>query len=194
MRTRFVLTRMWFAVSVGAYGHDASKWSKCVIRDVREVVKGEIWQVIVQGDGTGVSCSFYVLEATCEVIGQPPSSQVEDTLGYCLRADWTAWISQRSGAPLDAGPCSLLECVKWSNTEDYYRGISKAWLRRVQGQDADNIAKRSVAVRYILASVVANGYVASTLVDDFSPSVFRQHKWKMDVHERNGSRVCRFAR
>ncbi|KAI9568600.1 hypothetical protein HD554DRAFT_2172371 [Boletus coccyginus] len=154
---RFVLTRMWFAISVGAYGHDASTWSRCVIQDVREVVKGEIWQVIAQDGGTGGSCSFYVLEATCEVIGQPPSSQGENALGYRLRADWTAWISLRSRAPLDAGPCSLLECVKWSNTEDYYRGISKAWLRCTQGQDADSITKRSVAERYILASVVANG-------------------------------------
>jgi hypothetical protein len=56
---------MWFAISVGAYGHDASTWSRCVIRDVREVVKGEIWQVIAQDDGTGETCSFYVLEATC---------------------------------------------------------------------------------------------------------------------------------
>lgn len=157
MRTRFVLTRMWFATSVGAYGHDSSTWSKCVIRDVREVVKGEIWRVVAQDDGTGESCSFYVLEATCEVIGQPPSSQGENMLGYCLRADWTGWISQRSRAPLDAGSCSLLECVKLANTEDYHRGISKAWLRRVQGQDADSIAKRSVAEKYILSSVVANG-------------------------------------
>jgi len=147
---------MWFAISVGAYGHDASTWSRCVIQDVREVVKGEIWQVIAQDDGTGRSCSFYVLEATCEVIGQLPSSQGENALEYRLRADWTAWISQRSRAPLDAGPCSLLECVKWSNTEDYYRGISKTWLRRIQGQGADSIVKKSVAERYILASVVAN--------------------------------------
>lgn len=157
MHTRFVLTRMWFAVSVGAYGHDSSTWSKCVIRDAREVVKGEIWQVIARDDGNGESCSFYVLEATCEVIGQPPSSQGEKTLGYCVRADWTTWISQQSRAPLGAGPCSLLECVKWSNTEDYHRGISRAWLRRVQGQDANSLAKKRVAEKYILASVVANG-------------------------------------
>ena len=155
--TRFVLTRMWFAISVGAYGHDASTWSRCVIRDVREVVKGEIWQVIVEDTGTGESCSFYVLEATCEVIGRPPSSHRENMLGYCLRADWSAWVSQRSSGKQSAVPCSLLECVKWSNTEDYHQGISKVWLRRVQGQDEDDIAKRSVAGRYILASVVANG-------------------------------------
>ena len=159
---------MWFAISVGAYGHDASTWSRCVIRDVREIVKGEVWQVIAQDDGTGETGSFYALEATCEVIGQPPSSQGENTLGYCLRADWTAWISQRSRAPLDAGPCSLLECVRWSNAEDYHQGISKAWSRRVQGKDADSIAKRSVAERYILASVVANGYTPVSLVKDFS--------------------------
>ncbi|KAF8550818.1 hypothetical protein OG21DRAFT_1419114, partial [Imleria badia] len=154
---RFVLTRMWFATSIGAYGHDASTWSRCVIQDVREVVKGEIWQIIAQDNRTGESWSYYVLEATCEVIGRPPSSQSEDTLGYCLRADWTAWISQQSRAPLDTGPASLLACVKWSNNEDYHRGISKAWLRRVQDQDADSIAKKCVAERYILASVVANG-------------------------------------
>ena len=148
---------MWFAVSVGAYGHDASTWSRSVIRDVREVVKGEVWQVIAQDDGTGESCSFYVLEATCEVIGRPPSSQGENALGYRLRADWTAWISQHAQAPtLDARPSSLLNCVKWSNTEDYHQGISKAWLCRVQGQDVENIAKRSIAERYILACVVAN--------------------------------------
>ncbi|KAF8120573.1 hypothetical protein EV363DRAFT_1589631 [Boletus edulis] len=153
---RFVLTRMWFAVSIGAYGHDAFAWSRCIIRDVREVVQGEIWRVVALDNGTGASCSFYVLEATCEVIGRPPSSQGEDTLEFCLRADWTTWISQQSRTPLDTGPRSLLECVKWSNTEDYHRGISKAWLHRVQGQDGDNIAERIVAERYILASVVAN--------------------------------------
>lgn len=150
---------MWFAVSVGAYGHDASAWSKSTVQDVREVVKGEIWQVIARDVGTGDICNFYVLEATCEVIGRPPSSQPgeENTLGYRLRADWTTWVSQRSQGPPTAGPCSLLECVKWSNTEDYHRGISKAWLHRVQDQNADSIAKRGVAEKYILASVVANG-------------------------------------
>lgn len=155
--TRFVLTRMWFATSIGAYGHDASTWSRCVIQDAREIVKGEIWQIIARDDRTGESCGYYVLEATCEVIGRPPSLENEDTLGYTLRADWTAWISRQSQAPLDPGPSSLLACVKWSNIEEYDRGISKAWLRRVQVQDTDSIAKRNVAERYILASVVANG-------------------------------------
>ncbi|KAG9315932.1 hypothetical protein JVU11DRAFT_3584 [Chiua virens] len=154
---RFVLTRMWFAVSIGAFGHDASRWSKSVIRDVREVIKGEIWQVISQCNDTGKCGSYYVLEATCEVIGRPSTSQEQHALGYGLRVDWSTWISQRSGAPLDAGPCSLLECVKWSNAEDYHLGISKVWLRRVQDQDENNVAKRTVAQKYILASVVANG-------------------------------------
>lgn len=147
---------MWFAISVGAYGHDASTWSKSVIRDVREVVQGEVWQVIARDEGKSETGRFYVLEATCEVIGQSQLSE-EGTLAYGLRADWTTWIAQRSRA-ISGLPCSLLECVTWSNTEDYYRGISKAWLCRVQGQDADSVAKKRVAERYILASVVANGY------------------------------------
>ncbi|KIK95319.1 hypothetical protein PAXRUDRAFT_33048 [Paxillus rubicundulus Ve08.2h10] len=157
---RFVLTRMWFAVSIGAYGHDSSAWTRSIVKNVREVVTDEIWQVDVQCSGT--THAFYVLEATCEVIGHPPlSEQSQMVAGQPLRADWTAYIFDRlsrSSLPAAPGPCSLLRCVKWSNLEEYHRGISKAWFHRVSDQDdAEGITKKGVAEKYILASVVANG-------------------------------------
>ncbi|KAF9220988.1 hypothetical protein BS17DRAFT_713155, partial [Gyrodon lividus] len=157
---RFVLTRMWFSVSIGAYGHDSSAWTKSTVKNVREVVKDEIWQVDVQH--SSITEAFYVLEATCEVIGHPPSSeQNQMAAGHPLRADWTAYISERllshSHLSADPGPCSLLGYVKWSNSKDYHQGISKAWLHRVSDCNAEGITKRGVAEKYILASVVANG-------------------------------------
>ncbi|KAF9242561.1 hypothetical protein BU15DRAFT_43896 [Melanogaster broomeanus] len=156
---RFVLTRMWFAVSIGAYGHDSSAWTKTIVKNVREVVKDEIWRVDVQYSST--TEAFYVLEATCEVIGHPPSlEQNQMVAGHLLRADWTAYIIGRlsqSSPPAALGRFSLLGSVRWSNSEDYCQGISKVWLYRVSDQDEGAIAKRGVAEKYILASVVANG-------------------------------------
>ncbi|KAL4080995.1 hypothetical protein J3A83DRAFT_113940 [Scleroderma citrinum] len=156
--TRYVLTRMWFAVSVGMYGHDASAWKTSRIVDVQEIVSGEVWQVRTQREGA--TETFYVLEATCEVIGHPSSSASSEKVNQgTLRADWSVYISSQLSGASSAKPTKpcLLDYVRWSDVEDYELGISKLWLHHVSKDSELGDAKRCVAERYILACVVANG-------------------------------------
>ncbi|KIJ64462.1 hypothetical protein HYDPIDRAFT_167784 [Hydnomerulius pinastri MD-312] len=159
MALRYVLTRMWFAVSVGSYGHDSSTWAKSVVKDVQEIVKGQIWQVDVQCSGT--TEAFYVLETTCEVIGHPPSLALSELASRSIvRSDWSAYISPhllQGSLSTVPGRGSLQDSIKWSNSEDYDRGISKAWLRRVSDEGEIGASKRIVAEKYIMACVVSNG-------------------------------------
>ncbi|KAG5646540.1 hypothetical protein DXG03_003307 [Asterophora parasitica] len=132
---------------------------KTMILDVQELVEGEIWSVELSSSmGKEV---IYVLECTCEVVGHPPAPHVPELDGktaaldpYPLRADWSVYISQcLSSLPR---PPSLMEHLKWTNHEEYDRGISKLWLSRTQGEGDIGAAKRLVAERYILACVVGN--------------------------------------
>jgi len=149
---------MWFAVSVGAYGHDALVWKASRVVDAQEVVRGEIWKVSTQRKR--ITEAFYVLEATCEVIGHPPSTAYSEEVDRgTLRADWSAYISSKlsSGSSAEPTKTCLLDYIRWSDTEDYERGISKLWLNRISKDGNLGHATRSVAERYIFASVVANG-------------------------------------
>ena len=146
---------MWFAVSIGAYGHDASAWKASRVMDVQEVVKNEVWKVVTQRDR--VTEAFYVLEATCEVIGSPTSPSSEEVDRGTLRADWSAYINKLSGEPsVQPAKACLLDHIRWSDIEEYERGISRLWLSRISKDGNLGHAKRCVAERYILASVVAN--------------------------------------
>ncbi|KAH0586367.1 hypothetical protein H2248_007609 [Termitomyces sp. 'cryptogamus'] len=149
---RFLLTRLFFQVSIGL-----TKETIFTIVDVQEVVEGEIWSV-----ETHSSCGkeiLYVLEATCEVIGHPAPRLEEgnaprNTIPIPLRADWSAYVHQH----LTRSSClpPLLEHLKWANSEEYYRGISKLWLSRTEAEGKIGAAKRIVAERYVLACVVGN--------------------------------------
>ncbi|KIK69602.1 hypothetical protein GYMLUDRAFT_236107 [Collybiopsis luxurians FD-317 M1] len=162
---RFLLTRLFFTVSVGG-GENHQGWLDGIIVDAREIIKGEIWCIdVVQSlDSPSIAVdSFYVLEATCEVIGSAPLPLKAQNRGQNqLRADWSTYIGQKLSAEppssqpnhLDSARTSLLDQLSW--TEEYAKGISKAWLKRIEIQQAVGIAKRTVAERYILASVVAN--------------------------------------
>jgi hypothetical protein len=148
---RFVLTRLWFLLSIG--GHDSPSLSRCSVTDVQEVIKDEICVIAVRSSD-GQMQSFYVLEATCEVIGHPiPPARI--TSGSVLpdtplRADWSAYIAAGSDM-------RLIDRLRWTNHEEYERGISKLWLKRVEKEGELGRAKRKVAERYVLACVVGNG-------------------------------------
>ncbi|KAI6123432.1 hypothetical protein EDD16DRAFT_650440 [Pisolithus croceorrhizus] len=171
---RFVLTRVWFAVSLGAYGHSPLALATNRVVDAKEVLKGEVWQIRTQkGNFTE---NFYVLEATCEVIGHPPTPGSSNlTEGHSLRVDWYTYIDHRSSCSPSVGATKscLLDHVHWSDREEYNWGISKVWLHRTLREGDMGKDKRCVAERYILASVVANGisgkWMSTTsMAQDFS--------------------------
>lgn len=157
MSSRYVLTRMWFSISIGSYGHDSSAWTESRVVDVQEVPGNQVWRVYTQRKG--ISEAFYVVGATCEVIGHVlprRSTKVENECS--LRPDWSAYLTGVLSVPSSATllRTSLLDRIHWSNCEDYERGISKLWLRRISREGDLGDAKRCIAERYILASVVAN--------------------------------------
>jgi hypothetical protein len=49
-----------------------------------------------------------------------------------------------------------MEHLKWTNHEEYERGISKLWLKRIQNEGELGAAKLDAAERYVLACVVSN--------------------------------------
>jgi hypothetical protein len=153
IRFRFILTRLWFTLSVGTNEQDPSAWLKRTVEDAQEVVKGEIWAITIR-DGNSLS-EFYVLESTCEVIGRTLDAPQLEVYSSGLRADWSRYISSHTG--VCAGPRNLItENIRWANYEEYDRGISRHWLRRISGEGDVGLSKKVVAERYVLACVVAN--------------------------------------
>jgi hypothetical protein len=152
-RSRFILTRIWFTLSVGTNQRDPSAWLKHTVEDAQEVVKGDIWALTIR-DGHSLA-EFYVLESTCEVIGQALNAPQLEVYSSGLRADWSRYISSHTG--VSAGPRNLIsENLRWANYEEYDRGISRHWLLRISGEGDANLSKKVVAERYVLACVVAN--------------------------------------
>jgi hypothetical protein len=130
---------------------------------------------------------FYVLEATCEVVGHPPllspvpggASTSATKLVPPLRADWSAYIDTQSSSQSSEPESnkvlvpSLMSQLKWTNHEEYSRGISRVWLKRTQDEGEIGAAKRDVAERYVLACVVANRhvYLVSYIDTDLGDSI-----------------------
>jgi hypothetical protein len=162
--SRFVLTRLWFLVSIGGDRKDPLAWSRGVVADCQEIIAGEIWSVTVH------FCShtetFHVLEQTCEVVGHPTASSHPATLDFSssagsklhLRSDWAAYIAHRVLPPSmhNSPPTPLLDHLRWSNYEEYDKGISKVWLNRVDHEGETGKEKREMAERYVLACVAGN--------------------------------------
>ncbi|KAG6868614.1 hypothetical protein C0993_000417 [Termitomyces sp. T159_Od127] len=147
---RFLLTRLFFEVSIGLTIEE-----DLTICDVQEVVEGEIWSIKTHSfRGKEM---MYVLEATCEVIGHPEvhvDDAPQNTIS--LRADWSAYVHQYLTRTIGICLPSLMERLKWANYEEYYRGLSKLWLSRISSEGKVGAAKRVVAERYVLACVVGN--------------------------------------
>lgn len=167
---RFVMSRLWFLISVG----QVSAWPGTTVEDAQEIVKSEIWTVTTRTPLPHSSApnqakkeTFYVLEHTCEVIGHPTPAaylieppQSEPEASGNLRADWSAYIDHRQlpvGAHISPPP-PLLASLKWQNQEEHYRGLSKLWIKRIAGEGDVGDVKKAVAERYVLACVVGNRY------------------------------------
>ncbi|KAG2151420.1 hypothetical protein DEU56DRAFT_880080 [Suillus clintonianus] len=150
---RFVLTRLWFTLSVGTNERDPSAWLKRTVENAQEVVKGEIWAITIR-DGNSLS-EFYVLESTCEVIGRGLNAPQLEVYSSGLRADWSKYISSYPGPSAESRNL-ISEHLRWANYEEYDRGISRHWLRRISGEGDVGLSKKVVAERYVMACVVAN--------------------------------------
>ncbi|TFK87618.1 hypothetical protein K466DRAFT_645800 [Polyporus arcularius HHB13444] len=164
---RFALTRAWFELSVGTSpggAADPNSWLQGTVVDAQEVVAGEIWLIAVEYAASVAPLrpreAFYVLEATCEVVGRPSAARsgAEDaSVSVPVRADWSAYIERRRAAPQGDSTPPLLGHLKWACVEDYDQGVSKLWLKKVAGDGAAGDSKRMVAERYVLACVIGNG-------------------------------------
>lgn len=171
----FVLTRLWFALSIGSGAGmgdpRAIAWLRAVVVDAQPVVAHEIWSVTVEHESglNGGRETLYVLEATCEPVGHPevvtetrPDGRTQDTgraTALPIRADWSEHIHRCLVGPRGSSQTTaMLDQLKWANREEYERGISRLWLRRIEKEGDWGAAKRVVAGRYVLACVVANRY------------------------------------
>ncbi|KAM5538672.1 hypothetical protein V8D89_007701, partial [Ganoderma adspersum] len=168
---RFALTRAWFELSVGS-PHDSrtnpDSWLHGTIVDVQEVVPTEVWSVTIEHAANRTRPrrreTLYVLEATCEVIGLPVIGVADSASGvratstsYPLRVDWSTYVAHRMVHATESSTADqLLSHLKWACQEDYDRGISTLWLRKIAMEGQAGTAKRTVAERYVLASVIGN--------------------------------------
>jgi hypothetical protein len=137
-----------------------------VVIDAEELVEGEMWSITTRS--TSSTHVWYVLEATCEVVGHPLLSTSPGLSRLPLRADWWAYIESRISQPPTFGRTTpLIEHLKWTNHEEYERGISKLWLKKIRAEGELGTAKLLVAERYVLACVVSNRLGIRVLAQDF---------------------------
>ncbi|KAJ7784704.1 hypothetical protein B0H16DRAFT_1402773 [Mycena metata] len=171
---RFLLTRLFFQVSVGG-GKEGKGWSEGQIVDAQELVKDEVWMITVRHSATSTE-SFYVLESTCEALTAVADS-TPTTAAAPVRADWSAYIAHRVSTPSPSVPSSpfprLFDYLSWTNHEEYQLGISRLWLKRIEAEGGIGTMKRITAERYILACVVGNSlsgqYMSATqMAQDFA--------------------------
>lgn len=151
------MTRVYFVLSTGAT-LDALD-SLEVVMDTQEIVKGEIWKVDVGQQRHRKS--FYVVEATCEVIGEIDTDTVAlrasgQSSQPPLRDDWSRYIETREQGNV-MGKC-LWDHLHWTNHEEYDKAMSKHWIKRMSQEGSLGHFKIEVAKRYVLACVMANGY------------------------------------
>lgn len=138
---RFLVTRCYFSISLNQGLAEVKRYR---VVKAQEVVPGEIWEIVIQArDNSQRSNKFYVLEATCEIIGSAvaPDSQMP------TRMDWSGYIQKKN--------CSIIDLVRWTNHEEYDRGISKIWLKKTREKE-DGETLRMVARRYVLACTMEN--------------------------------------
>lgn len=141
--------------------------------DAQAVLEGEIWCITMQH--RNAKESLYVLEATCEVVGYLPAVEKSQLASLPVRADWSAYIERRilpSSVP-ETSPPTMMEHICWTNHEEYERGISRHWLKRMRREGKIGAVLEVIAGRYILACVVGNSvsgrWKSSTeIAQDFS--------------------------
>ncbi|KZV91140.1 hypothetical protein EXIGLDRAFT_837337 [Exidia glandulosa HHB12029] len=148
---RFLIAKAWFAISLGGSDTRIREWLQGTVIDAQEVTPRNVWTITQQLRSN--TETLYVVYETCEVVAKSDSKSP-----IPLRNDWAAHIANGT---LTKKP--LLEYIVWHNGEDYNRGISTAWLRRVAEQGDLGRVKRQIAERYVLACVAANRCASSYL-------------------------------
>ncbi|KAF9513336.1 hypothetical protein BS47DRAFT_1317640 [Hydnum rufescens UP504] len=166
---RFILAKLWVASNIS--DQRVLRWTNSIVVDARPArganALAEIWEITVChgvkactgatiGSGSPVRLEvFWVLAATGEPIGHAPVdpfSVEEDGPTLPLRLDWHTHLSSDSNKR-----SALIDCIHWTNAEEYTHGISSHWLKTVsQEPSALHIAQKKVAERYILANVAGN--------------------------------------
>ncbi len=166
------MTRFWFALSMG--GEGSEDWLQETIVDVQEIIPTEIWCITLhkyedaRPNYNVQTRTLYVLEATCEVVGHPPTPTLPTTEPankkptVALRADWSAYITSLSHPIGNHTSALIASHLKWANFEEYDRGISRLWLKRTAAEREIGAAKLTVAWRYVFACVVGNRYASSS--------------------------------
>ena len=197
-KNRFILTRLWFSLSLGSDHQDSQSWK---VVNAQEIAKGEIWSVSCQSPSSTLE-TFYVLESTCEVIGRSPAVSKQNAIGshdnpsLPVRVDWSEYISQRllPRSAHDSPPPFLFQQIKWTNHEEFDKGVSRHWLRRIASEGDAGIAKRIVAERYVLACVVGNRSTYPSFFKALSLNLFHlQHQRQVDDDAADDTRICRVA-
>ncbi len=156
------MTKLWFWLSLGGNLQNAS-WSHGSVTDAQEVIPGEVWKVTVSSSLH--TENFYILAATCEVIGRVPSAVPMSASFVTVRADWSQWIQEHLAS---TNHRSLWDNLTWPNHEEYDKGISRLWLRNTEREGAIGEMKRIVARRYVMASLMANRYLATHCLCDLN--------------------------
>jgi hypothetical protein len=108
----------------------------------------ELWEVTLRNSGESAYVLF-VLAMTGEAIG---SQHGLEPSTYQLRQDWGSYITSLGRDTTK----TLNKYLRCANEEDFDRGISKLWLKRMANEGRLGSMKRSVAERYVMASVIAN--------------------------------------
>jgi hypothetical protein len=130
-----------------------------------EISKGEIWCVTTRNALSVHVQAFYVLEATCEVLGLAGGGDEN------LRLDWAGYIEQRKTNPHSTS--SLWDAMRWADRGEFDRGISRHWLRRTSQMGAQGAALSTIAERYTLACVVGNKWAPSLRIADVTRELMR---------------------
>ena len=150
------MTRFYFLISVQGIDHPDAQHQHVIV-NCTEIVGDEIWLISISSPSKREE--YYVLESTCEVIG------CSDGTVHCQykpdmvqpRIDWSSYIAQCATQSSERSKSCLFDRLKWNNQEDYAKGISKHWLKRMR-EEGQGHAKAKIALKYILACVVANRY------------------------------------
>ena len=147
---------------VSLHGEAGRQWLSPKVVDTHPIIDGEVWLIQTKSH-TGSIQTFYVLEDTCEVIGHPSDSTPQLENACPLRADWSSYIEMRLASSESEPGGRLIDLLQCANSEDFDRGVSKAWLKRIRVYEGDEEArmKYAVARKYVLSSVVSNGYVSA---------------------------------
>lgn len=117
------------------------------IVSLERLARDEIWKVSIFTPDQR-TYSLFVLSATGEAVG----CQDQGYGSRLIRSDWMHHLGS------DGGSAKLLDTLRCANEEEFVKGISKSWIRKVEKEGVVGDRKRRVAERYVIASVVANRY------------------------------------